>query len=53
MNRLNLDAFKAQANTKKIEELEMLTGGILGACHCTKDNHTQEGVEDGSHTCSC
>ena len=34
MNRLNLDAFKAQANTKQIEELEMLTGGILGACHC-------------------
>lgn len=34
--RLNLDAFKAQTDSKQIEELEMLSGGILGACHhCT------------------
>jgi hypothetical protein len=40
MSRLNLDAFKAQTSTKQIEELESLTGGILGACHCCTDDPT-------------
>tara|TARA_B110000093_G_C12836922_1_gene353581 strand:+ start:506 stop:652 length:147 start_codon:yes stop_codon:yes gene_type:complete len=31
MSRLNLEAFKAQANDT--QELEELSGGILGACH--------------------
>ncbi|WP_054557613.1 hypothetical protein [Croceitalea dokdonensis] len=33
MSRLNLEAFKEKANVN--QELESLTGGILGACHCT------------------
>ena len=38
MERLSLDAFKVEAETKKEEktnELENLSGGILGACHCS------------------
>jgi hypothetical protein len=31
MNRLSLDAFKEQV--RETQELENLTGGILGACH--------------------
>ncbi len=34
MNRLNLEAFKASAN--ETQELESLTGGILGACHTSE-----------------
>lgn len=30
---LLLDAFKGQVNESKNQELENLTGGILGACH--------------------
>ena len=39
MERLSLDAFKIEAETKKEEknkELENLTGGVLGACHCNQ-----------------
>lgn len=42
MSRLNLDAFKAQAN--QTQELESLTGGILGACH-TQEDHDNKGEE--------
>ncbi len=38
MSRLNLDAFKAQVNENQTNELEALSGGILGACHCTDKN---------------
>lgn len=50
MSRLNLDAFKAQAETQT-QELEELSGGILGACHCTKCTLLTESNpshEDGS-----
>ena len=33
MERLSLDDFKMKSNNS--QELENLTGGILGACHCT------------------
>lgn len=39
MNRLNLDTFRAQVTETQIKELQSLTGGILGACHCGPDNH--------------
>lgn len=32
MERLSLDDFKAKSSNS--QELEGLTGGILGACHC-------------------
>ena len=36
MERLSLDAFKAEVETKETtNELVELTGGVLGACHCT------------------
>ncbi|WP_312299199.1 hypothetical protein [Chryseobacterium sp.] len=36
MSRLNLDQFKKKTELVKgkTSELEKLTGGILGACHC-------------------
>ncbi len=34
MSRLNLEAFKAQADEHQTKELDELSGGILGACHC-------------------
>ncbi len=33
MSRLSLDAFKAKADKNEQQELENLTGGILGDCH--------------------
>ena len=33
--RLSLDQFKAKAEiSNQAEELEKISGGILGACHC-------------------
>lgn len=41
-SRLSLDQFKIQnSNSINSEELEKLTGGILGACH--PDPHAAEG----------
>jgi hypothetical protein len=37
MKRLSLDDFKMKSSNS--EELEMLTGGILGACHTWTDKH--------------
>ena len=34
MERLSLNAFKEKAIESKQEDLENLTGGVLGACHC-------------------
>lgn len=39
MSRLNLEAFKAQADQSKTQELESLSGGILGACHQPEVTH--------------
>ncbi|WP_077399139.1 hypothetical protein [Cellulophaga omnivescoria] len=44
MSRLNLEAFKVKAENQK-QELEELSGGILGACHCTYEN-TANSFED-------
>jgi hypothetical protein len=35
MERLSLDDFKMKSNNS--EELEQLSGGILGACHTTTE----------------
>jgi len=33
--RLSLDQFKAKAEiSSQVEELEKISGGVLGACHC-------------------
>lgn len=55
MKRLNLDAFKAQVSKKQIQELENLTGGILGACHCAHPDHRggDGDVQPIKHTCMC
>lgn len=37
MSRLNLEAFKAQTEIQT-QELEALSGGILGACHTTESS---------------
>ncbi|WP_312299193.1 hypothetical protein [Chryseobacterium sp.] len=49
-SRLNLDQFKAQiSNNQSNEELEKLTGGVLGACHSWWDKtkaYLQECVDE-------
>ncbi|WP_027393252.1 hypothetical protein [Aquimarina latercula] len=46
MSRLSLDAFKAKAQTSQSEELENLTGGILGACHPSDAEMIAEGYSN-------
>ncbi|WP_155839681.1 hypothetical protein [Aquimarina latercula] len=46
MSRLSLDAFKAKAQTSQSEELENLTGGILGACHPGEKSWFTEIIEE-------
>lgn len=42
VSRLNLDQFKSQISKNvNHEELEKLTGGILGACHTTSSTMTK------------
>ncbi|MFL0082028.1 hypothetical protein V2647_10265 [Tenacibaculum maritimum] len=53
MSRLSLDAFKAQSDSSQIQELESLTGGVMASCHCTSAEHTEKGVENGTHICTC
>ncbi|WP_157449618.1 hypothetical protein [Croceitalea dokdonensis] len=48
MKRLNLDAFKAQLSKNQTNELEGLTGGIMGACHCCVDGHHRPGNCDAN-----
>ncbi|WP_077399131.1 hypothetical protein [Cellulophaga omnivescoria] len=59
MKRLDFETFKEQAN--KAQELDNLTGGILGACHCTSMNCGENGGDwldqlwhdyvEGGHSC--
>lgn len=49
MSRLNLEAFKAQTSEQETQELENLSGGILGACHCsTCDRELSYAEESGA-----
>ena len=36
MRKLSLDEFKVKIHQNQINELESLTGGILGTCHCAE-----------------
>lgn len=42
MKRLSLEDFKTKSENTK--ELENLTGGILGACHCRSSNCAENGA---------
>ncbi len=44
MKRLSLEDFKTKSENTK--ELESLTGGILGACHCCADGEHNIGTCD-------
>ena len=52
MNRLNLDQFKNETGIKEkdFQELEKLTGGILGACHVDPSSTTTAPSSGGSGT---
>ena len=54
--RLSLDQFKTKAEiSNQAEELEKISGGVLGACHCyeywIEDNCYWCCVEDGEYQC--
>ena len=58
MERLSLTDFKAKSNESN--ELEKLSGGILGACHCTwKSAHSNgfaglaASISDYVHYATC
>ena len=49
MSRLNLDAFKVLQSDETTQELENLSGGILGACHCAPEDDYHGPGCNGNH----